>query len=489
IDSSSSVLLRPIMPAAPVPINPAIQHEASPLLRARAILSGELGVIILSVLLLHAAGFFVGYISAAISGFREPQRRAISIEVGMQNSSLGVVLATSHFASPMVALPPAMSTVLMNIMGSSLGFFWRYIDPSDSQTTVEVNDHKALGLSPAVSVGLILLACCPGGTASNVVTLIAQEDVTLSIVMMACTTLGAVILTPLLTKILAGAYVHVDAVKLSISTMQVVVAPILLGSYMQRTFPAAVKLVTPFGPLLAVLAASLLACSVFSENVVRLKSSTQEAACNGTPKLDASISSKGHLSVSDLLDFITPDADMKARDASKKQARAKVKGKPGQTWETITDEYQKDETLSPSHLVTENTSDKENKSKSHFAESMDKKPDFSLADWMVLNQNNDMARDETSDEGWQEAFPKGRSTAGRKSSGSRRPSLAKLNTNFMNVSQSMRYRGKPTNFTSPKTLSNVSATSAESASPVQNKFAKSASFSPKLSNSTTPLPD
>ncbi|CAL5439140.1 unnamed protein product [Camellia sinensis] len=212
----------------------------------------------------------------------------------------------------------------------------------------------------------------------------------------------------------------------------------------------------------------------------------QEAARNGTPKPDASISSKGHLSVSDLLDFITPDADMKARDASKKQARAKVKGKPGQTWETITDEYQKDETFSPSHFVTENTSDKENKSESHLAESMDKKPDFSLADWTVLNQNNDMTRDETSDEGWQEAFPKGRSTAGRKSSGWRRPSLAKLNTNFMNVSQSTRYRGKPTNFTSPKTLPNESATSAESASPVQNKFAKSASFSPKLSNSTTP---
>lgn len=42
---------------------------------------------------------------------------------------------------------------------------------------------------------------------------------------------------------------------------------------------------------------------------------------------------------------------MKARDASKKQARAKVKGKLGQTRETITDEYQKDETLSPSILL------------------------------------------------------------------------------------------------------------------------------------------
>ncbi|XP_027113229.1 probable sodium/metabolite cotransporter BASS2, chloroplastic isoform X1 [Coffea arabica] len=132
---------------------------------------------------------------------------------------------------------------------------------------------KSLGLPPVMSVGLILLACCPGGTASNVVTLIAQGDVPLSVVMTVCTTLGAVVLTPLLTKILAGAYVSVDAVKLSISTLQVVVAPILLGSSMQSIWPDAVKCITPFAPLLAVLASSLLACSVFSENVIHLKSS------------------------------------------------------------------------------------------------------------------------------------------------------------------------------------------------------------------------
>ncbi|XP_009627623.1 probable sodium/metabolite cotransporter BASS1, chloroplastic isoform X1 [Nicotiana tomentosiformis] len=132
---------------------------------------------------------------------------------------------------------------------------------------------KSMGLPPSISVGLILLACCPGGTASNVVTLIAQGDVPLSVVMTLCTTLGAVVLTPLLTMILAGTYVPVDAIKLSISTLQVVVAPILLGSYLQSKFPRAVKIVTPFAPLLAVLTSSLLACSVFSENVVRLRSS------------------------------------------------------------------------------------------------------------------------------------------------------------------------------------------------------------------------
>ncbi|WCJ18483.1 Sodium Bile acid symporter family [Euphorbia peplus] len=132
---------------------------------------------------------------------------------------------------------------------------------------------KCLGLSPSLTVGLVLLGCCPGGTASNVVTLIARGDVPLSIVMTVCTTLGAVLLTPLLTTILAGTYVPVDALKLSISTLQVVVAPILLGSYLQSTFPVAVKAVTPVAPLFAVLASSLLACSVFSENVLRIKSS------------------------------------------------------------------------------------------------------------------------------------------------------------------------------------------------------------------------
>nr|GEV65869.1 probable sodium/metabolite cotransporter BASS1, chloroplastic [Tanacetum cinerariifolium] len=69
------------------------------------------------------------YIVAALAGFKEPGRRAVSIE----NSSLGVVLAGSHFSSPMVALPPVVSAVIMNIMGSSLGFFWRCVDPSLSE--------------------------------------------------------------------------------------------------------------------------------------------------------------------------------------------------------------------------------------------------------------------------------------------------------------------------------------------------------------------
>src|SRR5687767_8525753 len=86
-----------------------------------------------------------------------------------------------------------------------------------------------LRLETPHAVGLILVACCPGGTASNVVTYIARADVALSVLMTTCSTFGAILLTPLLTKWLAGTYVPVDAWKLFIDTVQIVLLPVLLG--------------------------------------------------------------------------------------------------------------------------------------------------------------------------------------------------------------------------------------------------------------------
>ncbi|XP_024978945.1 protein TSS-like [Cynara cardunculus var. scolymus] len=198
----------------------------------------------------------------------------------------------------------------------------------------------------------------------------------------------------------------------------------------------------------------------------------QEAARNGTPKPDASISSKGHLSVSDLLDYIAPDADMKAREAQRKQARAKLlKVKQGQNGESVTDE----QVLSPRHSVPENSSDKEIKSESR-TYSVDRKPDLVQPEQQIEKEPiSNVVEADNSDEGWQEAFSK----AGRKSSSSRRPNLAKINTNFTSVPQSSKYRPKPANFTSPRTNTSESATSAGG---VTKKFVKSGGFSPKLIN-------
>ncbi|KAG9455942.1 hypothetical protein H6P81_000450 [Aristolochia fimbriata] len=208
----------------------------------------------------------------------------------------------------------------------------------------------------------------------------------------------------------------------------------------------------------------------------------QEAARNGTPKPDASIASKGHLSVSDLLDYINPDADMKARDIQKKHARAKVKGRSGQN-ETSADEYQKEETPPEDVFATENTTVQKNETDAGSIESKDGKPFVAIVDESQNILQDDSLLDENSDEGWQEAVPKGRYPANRKSPGSRRPNLAKLSMNSINNSDSGRYRGRSTNFTSPRP-SPTEASAPPTAGMVSKKLVKSSSFSPKP---TTPL--
>src|SRR5690606_38942292 len=102
-----------------------------------------------------------------------------------------------------------------------------------------------LKLDTPFAVGLILVGCCPGGTASNLVTFLARGDVALSVVMTMCSTLTAVFMTPLLTHWLAGTFVAVDGWGLLASTAQVVLLPVALGVALNQFVPRAVARVTP----------------------------------------------------------------------------------------------------------------------------------------------------------------------------------------------------------------------------------------------------
>ncbi len=82
---------------------------------------------------------------------------------------------------------------------------------------------------------ICLVASCPGGTASNVVTFLANADVALSVMMTTVSTFAAVVMTPLLTKTLVGAMVPVDAKALFVSTLQ---ASIVVFSYVHKTLPS-----------------------------------------------------------------------------------------------------------------------------------------------------------------------------------------------------------------------------------------------------------
>lgn len=67
-----------------------------------------------------------------------------------------------------------------------------------------------LHLPSDIALGVILVGCCPGGTASNVITYIAGGDVALSVGMTITSTLAAPVMTPLLVYLLAGAWVQVS---------------------------------------------------------------------------------------------------------------------------------------------------------------------------------------------------------------------------------------------------------------------------------------
>jgi len=128
-------------------------------------------------------------------------------------------------------------------------------------------------LEPPLAVGLILVSCCPCGTASNVVNFLARSNVALSVLMTMCSTLGAIVMTPLLTKWLAGRYVPVDASALFLSTVKIVLAPVVAGVALNRFAPRLVKAALPVAPLVSVLAITLICASIIGSSAADLKRS------------------------------------------------------------------------------------------------------------------------------------------------------------------------------------------------------------------------
>ncbi|MBA4148110.1 MAG: bile acid:sodium symporter family protein [Verrucomicrobia bacterium] len=126
-------------------------------------------------------------------------------------------------------------------------------------------------LETAFAVGLILVACCPGGTASNVVVYLARANVALSVMMTMCSTFAAVALTPLLTKWLAGSLVAVNGWALFLDTVKIVVAPVLIGLMLSHRFPGTVKRILPLAPLVSVITIALICASIVGQNAERIR--------------------------------------------------------------------------------------------------------------------------------------------------------------------------------------------------------------------------
>ena len=93
---------------------------------------------------------------------------------------------------------------------------------------------RLLHLPQEQFIGVIMVGTVAGGTASNVIAYLAGGDVALSITMTACSTIGGIVLTPLLTSVYLGQTVHVPAWAMFKSILLVVALPVSLGLLINR---------------------------------------------------------------------------------------------------------------------------------------------------------------------------------------------------------------------------------------------------------------
>jgi BASS family bile acid:Na+ symporter len=124
-----------------------------------------------------------------------------------------------------------------------------------------------LPIDPSLYLGLALVGCSPGGTASNLVSLIAGANVALSVLLTACSTILAAVLTPLLVKILVGGTELVVSGKaLCFATAKVVLGPVLIGMLLNAKLPILSKNISRFTPFASVLFVAIICGGVMAKN-------------------------------------------------------------------------------------------------------------------------------------------------------------------------------------------------------------------------------
>lgn len=129
---------------------------------------------------------------------------------------------------------------------------------------------RAFMLDDALALGVVLVGCCPGGTASNVITYLSKGDLALSVGMTSVSTLLAPLLTPILTWLLAGKDVNVDVVNMFMSILWVIIMPIALGLIIKRLMPKITAQAVDFLPAFSSIAIAFIVAIVISANASKL---------------------------------------------------------------------------------------------------------------------------------------------------------------------------------------------------------------------------
>ena len=129
---------------------------------------------------------------------------------------------------------------------------------------------RMFSLDEALALGVVLVGCCPGGTASNVITYLAKGDLALSVGMTGVSTLLAPFLTPLLTWALAGKSINVDVASMFLSILWVVILPIIMGLIVKGLWPKFTEKATDYLPAFSSIAIAMIVAIIIGANADKL---------------------------------------------------------------------------------------------------------------------------------------------------------------------------------------------------------------------------
>jgi bile acid:Na+ symporter, BASS family len=107
------------------------------------------------------------------------------------------------------------------------------------------------GFAPEIAAGIVLIGCSPSGMASNVMSYLAKANLALSITITSTTTLLAPLFTPLLMKLLAGAFVEIEVLAMMWDIVKMVIIPIGAGLIFNKLLSGKAKWLDEAMPLVS----------------------------------------------------------------------------------------------------------------------------------------------------------------------------------------------------------------------------------------------
>jgi BASS family bile acid:Na+ symporter len=135
-----------------------------------------------------------------------------------------------------------------------------------------------LDLPPVYFMGLVLIACCPGGSSSNVFSMLAKGDVALSVTLTAISSIITLFTIPVIMEFVArfvsehsGVEVHLPLGRLIVQNIVLLFVPLFIGIMFRHYFPGPAAKVNKVLSKLAFPALMTLALVFFLQNTQAIK--------------------------------------------------------------------------------------------------------------------------------------------------------------------------------------------------------------------------